>query len=114
MPRLAFIADVHVRRAYVSAVRSNGFRMRWIDGEEYDPGLDDLALLEWSRRDDLVIVSNDADFVALARTRDHAGLIMYQQYGHSPGSFARAITRIDRHLTPETFRNHIEWLENWL
>lgn len=114
MPDLAFIADVHVRRAYVSAVRSNGFRMAWIDEESYDPGIEDSGLLDRGLREDRVIVTNDADFVSHAQTVDHAGIIMYQQYGHSPGTFVRAIIRIDRHLNPETFRNHVEWLENWL
>lgn len=114
MPDLAFLADVHVKRGYVSAVRSNGFRMVWIDDESYDPSIDDAALLEWGHRDGLVIVTNDTDFVGLADSTDHAGIVMYQQHGHSPGTFARAITRIDRYLTPEAFGNHVEWLENWL
>lgn len=59
-------------------------------------------------------MKNDAGFVDLAGTADHPRIIMYHQYGHSPGTFVRAITRIDRYMTPETFRNHIEWLENWL
>ncbi len=114
MAGLAFLADVHVKRGYVTAVRFNGFRMVWIDDEAYDPGIDDAELLDWGRRDGLVIVTNDADFVDLARSTDHAGLVMYQQYGHSPGAVARAITRIDRYLTPKAFENHIEWLEHWL
>lgn len=114
MDRLGFLADVHVNRGYVSAVRSNGFRMVWIDEETYDPGLPDDALLDWGLRDGLVIVTNDADFVDLAESTEHAGIVMYHQYGHRPGTFARAITRIDRYMTSEAFMNHVEWLENWL
>lgn len=114
MARLAFLADAHVNRAYVSAVRSNGFRMIWLDHEDYDPSIGDSALLDWGRREALVVVTNDSDFVELANSVEHAGVILYHQYGHPPGRFARAIIRIDRYLTPGAFQDHVEWLENWL
>lgn len=84
-----------------------------LDVEAYHHDIGDEELLDWGRRDGLV-VTNGADFVELARTASHAGVIMYQQYGHSAGTFVRAIARIDRYLTPEHLRDHVEWLENWL
>lgn len=114
MPGLAFLADVHVRRSYVTAVRSSGYRMVWLDHDAYDPTMADEALLAWGRRDGLVVVTSDADFVELADATAHAGVLLYQQYGHLPGAFVRGIARIDRYLTPEAFRDHVEWLENWL
>lgn len=114
MAQLAFLADVHVKRGYVSAVRSSGFRMVWVDDEAYDPAIGDEPLLAWGRRDGLVVVTNDTNFVELADANPHAGVIMYQQYGHSPRAFVRGLSRIDRYLTPDAFRDHVEWLENWL
>lgn len=114
MGRLAFLADEHVNRAYVSALRSSGYRVTWLDDDTYDPGTDDVELLTWARREGLVTVTNDVDFVELGETAEHAGIIVYQQYGHTPRTFVRAVTRIDRYLTGEEFRDHVEWLENWL
>ena len=67
-----------------------------------------------TQREGRVTVTNDEDFVELADTTDHAGIIMYQQYGHTPRAFVRAVERIDRYLSSTEFRNHVEWLENWL
>lgn len=114
MARLPFLADVHVNRAYVSALRSNGYDVAWTDDGTYDPGANDVELLELARHLGLVTVTSDEDFAILGDSIEHAGIVMYHQYGHSAGAFVRAITRIDHFLTIEDFRDHVEWLENWL
>jgi predicted nuclease of predicted toxin-antitoxin system len=114
MGRLALLADEHVKRGYVNALRSSGFDVRWLDDECYEAGTNDSLLLARAEREARVTVTNDEDFIELADTRDHTGIIMYQQYGHTPRAFVRAVERIDRYLSPAAFRNHVEWLENWL
>lgn len=59
MDRLAFLADVHVKRAYVSAVRSSGYRMVWQDNDAYDHSIEDEELLDWGLRDGLLTTSHD-------------------------------------------------------
>lgn len=113
MSKLAFLADEHVNRAYVSALRSTGYRVLAVE-DGYEPGLADRALLATGRSEGLVIITNDDDFVKLAEDGDHAGIIKYQQYGHTAKEFVRAIKRIDRYVSPDEFQNHVEWLENWL
>ena len=113
MARLAFLADEHVSRAYCSALRSNGYHVERV-GSEYEPGTTDEAVLAQGLKANLVLLTNDDDFVELAAGREHAGIIFYQQYGHTPGTFVRAIGRIDRYLSVDDFENHVEWLENWL
>ena len=113
MGRLAFLADEHVNRAYVSVLRSNGYRVAVV-GADYEPGTDDVTLLARCRSERLVLLTNDEDFVELAAECAHTGVIFYQQHGHPPGTFVRAIGRIDRHLSVDDFENHVEWLENWL
>ena len=88
--------------------------MAWVDDGSYDPGCADHDLLELGREAGLVIVTSDDDFARLGGRLDHAGILIYQQYGHSPRSIVRAVTRIDHYLDHESFRNHVEWLENWL
>ena len=113
MGRLRFLADEHVNRAYVSAIRSNGYEVSTA-GEAYETGERDEALLDVCRERDLVLLTNDTDFVELSFERDHAGIIVYNRFDHTPRAFVRAVDRIDRHVPPEEFENHVEWLENWL
>lgn len=84
-----------------------------VDGG-YESGNSDVELLATGRRDGLVIITNDVDFVELADGRDHAGIIKYQQYGHSAKAFAGATRRIDRYVSSAEFQNHVEWLANWM
>lgn len=114
MDRLGLLADEHVNRSYVSALRSTGYRVGWIDDDTYELGNDDIELLKLAREKGLVILTNDDDFTTLADTVDHAGIIFYQRYRHSPRTFVRGVKRIDRFLTTADFRDHVEWLENWL
>ncbi len=113
MSTLAFLADEHVNRAYVSALRSNGYRVRTV-GEGYEAGRPDESLLSIAWSGGFIIITSDDDFVRLADDVDHAGIIMYRQQDHSAREFVRAIKRIDRYLGPAEFENHVEWLEGWL
>lgn len=114
MGRLDLLADEHVERGYVNALRSSGFDVRWLDDEGYEAGTADALLLSKAAREGRVTVTSDGDFVELAEATDHAGIIMYQQYGHAPRALVRAVERMDRYLNAAGFRNHVEWLENWL
>jgi predicted nuclease of predicted toxin-antitoxin system len=113
MGRLRFLADEHVDRAYVSALRSNGYEVVTA-GEAYDVGEDDGTILSTCRERDLVLLTNDVDFVELASKRPHRGIVKYERFDHSPKEFVRGIERIDRHVPLAEFQNHVEWLENWL
>lgn len=110
---ISLLADEHVRRAYVTAIRSSGYDVRTVD-ERFEYGATDREIIAGCRSDGRVVLTNDADFVRLAADLDHAGVIMYQQYDHAPRSIVRAMDRIDRHLSLPAFENHVEWLENWL
>lgn len=110
MGRLDLLADEHPERGYVNALRSSGFGVRWLDDEGYQAGTDDALLLSDAEQEGRITVTNDDDFVELAATTDHAGIIMYQQYGHAPRTFVRAVG----YLNAADFRNHVEWLGNWL
>lgn len=110
---ISLLADEHVRRAYVTALRSTGYDVLTVD-QRFEYGGTDREIITGCRNDGRVVLTNDTDFVHLAVELDHAGVIMYQQYDHPPRSIVRAIGRIDRHLSTPEFENHVEWLENWL
>jgi len=113
MAHLSFLADEHVKRAYVTALRANGFEVVAVaEGDE--TGREDQSHLATSETRGLVVLTNDDDFVRLGRDTEHAGIVYYSQQNHDPGQFVTAIRRIDRYFAPEELHGHIEWLENWL
>lgn len=113
MTRLSVLADEHVKRSYVRALRAHGFDVVAV-AETEESGLTDERHLETSRERNLVILTNDDDFVRLARRHDHAGVIFYSDQNHKPGDIVTAIRRIDQRFSPDGISNHVEWLENWL
>jgi predicted nuclease of predicted toxin-antitoxin system len=113
MDRLRFFADEHVKSAYVTILRSNGYEVSAV-GRDYESGVEDDEHLERCRNERRVIITNDDDFVRLAENRPHAGVIRYEKQSHSPKKFLRAVMRIDEFFSPEEMRDHIEWLEGWL
>lgn len=112
MGELAFLADEHVPRAYVHALRASGYTVERV-ASDHPEGLDDDSLLEIGRDRQLVLVTNDRDFVRLARGRPHAGIAMYTDQGLEPGEFVGAIRRIDAHFPPSTAAGEVFWLGQW-
>lgn len=113
MDRLTFLADEHVPTVILTALRSNGYDIE--PGREHlAEGAADLDLLETSTALDRVLLTNDRDFVSLGKEADHWGIVIYVAQELSPGLFVRGIRRVDRQFTPQTMRNNIEWLEDWL
>ncbi|MDL5362666.1 DUF5615 family PIN-like protein [Halalkalicoccus sp. NIPERK01] len=76
--------------------------------------MEDVNHLDRCRRDGLVVLTNDDDFVRLARDRSHAGIVYYERQTLAPKEFLRAIRQIDGFFTPDEMRGHIEWLDGWL
>lgn len=113
MTGVDLLADEHVNRAFVLALRANGYDVAVVH-DDYPPGIDDDSILDRALRDDRVILTNDDDFASLALRKDHAGVIMYDDQGNRPADVVRGITRIDRHLDRAELHDHVEWLENWL
>ena len=112
MERLAFCTDEHVPHAFVTALDSNGFDVCEATTERGQTV--DSTLLAWSTDQGRVLVTNDRDFVTLARDRDHAGVVIYTSQTLPAGDFARAIRRLDREYTPQSIANRCCWLEQWL
>lgn len=113
MKTLSFLADEHVKRAYIKALRANGFEVVAVSEGE-NTGESDQHHLQSAKENGQVILTNDDDFVRLAAEIEHTGIIFYSDQSHQPSAFVTAIRRISRHLSPDEMENHIEWLESWL
>ena len=78
MAQLSFLADEHVKRSYIRALRGNGFEVvAVIEGDR--TGQRDDIHLERSSQQNLVVLTNDDDFVRLAQERSHAGVVFYRR-----------------------------------
>lgn len=107
---LSFLADEHVDRVFVIELRAQGHFVAWID-EEYEPGTPDHAHLERSAADDLVILSNDADFASVHDEYDHGGIVLYDDQNVSVTTFVAAIKRIERFVPRRELRGRLLWLD---
>lgn len=113
MGQLAFLADEHVDRALVTGVLANGYDVAVVR-EDYPSGEDDETLLDVCEKRGLVLVTNDRDFVRLGRRREHSGVVVYTSQEIPVGTFVGAMRRIDDQFSPETIRNQIIWLDQWV
>ena len=68
MAQLSFLADEHVKRSYVHALRAHGFDVVAV-AEGAETGERDAVHLERSSQQNLVVLTNDDDFVRLAQQR---------------------------------------------
>lgn len=113
MERLRFCTDEHVPHSFVTALVSNGFTVLEAV-EEHGERTVDPDLLRWCDDEDCVFVTNDRDFVELAPSIDHAGVVLYTSQTLSPADFVRGVRRIDRQFTARSIRNEVVWLEQWV
>lgn len=113
MDQLAFLADENVDRALILGIRANGYDVAAV-GEEYPTGEDDEALMDVCEERDLVLITNDRDFVRLGRNRTHPGMVIYTVQGIPVGEFVGAVRRIDDHFSTGSIRDQIIWLTQWL
>lgn len=113
MDRLPLFTDENVPRVFATTLRSSGFHVETAH-EQYGENTLDPDLLAECAADELVLVTNDRDFVEYAEQMDHAGIIIYTNQALSPGVFVRGVTRIDRQFSPEEMQDNVEWLEQWL
>lgn len=92
---MRLVADVHVKTAYVTALRSDGHTVeRVVDVPALGQTAPDDEILTYAREHNAVILTNDTkDF---ADTDTHPGILIVPQTGHAPGELAAAVGRIER------------------
>lgn len=92
---MRLLADAHVKRAYVTALRSDGHAVeRVVDVETLGQTAADEEILADARARDAVILTNDTKDFADADT--HPGIVIVPQAGLTPGELAAAVGRIER------------------
>ena len=108
---MRLLADVHVKTAYINALRSEGHTVeRVVDVDSLGPTATDSEIRSYARTEDAVILTNDTkDFAAFD---EHGGVIIVPQTGVTAGTVAGAIGRIDRTLGD--ISNLVLYATNWV
>lgn len=66
---------------------------------------------------ELVIITNDRDFLQLATEQEHAGMLVYNDRNrllNEPLAGVRAVDRINDGYGTEGIRNTVEWIDGWI
>ena len=58
--KLKFLADVNIEEPIVALLRTKGFDVKWVP--EFNPVLDDAALLRIAQTEKRILLTNDKDF----------------------------------------------------
>lgn len=109
---LAFLADEHVPRVLVSTLRSHGYTVTTAQ-ERYGQDTDDDVMLADCADDGLVLLTNDRDFVELADSVEHAGVLLYTSTNPSPAALVQAVERLEQFVGPEELAGRLVWIEDW-
>lgn len=113
MDRLSFLADEHVPNVVITTLRSNSYDVERAKDELGEESVD-AVLLDMATDREMILLTNDRDFIRIGNEATHAGIVIYAAQELGPGAFIHAIDRLNRHFTPDAMQNNIEWLEDWL
>ncbi len=73
-------------------------------------GLSDEEQLEYAKQKGLVIVTCDDDFLSLAETFEHAGIVYIHQQKYSIGDLIRNLKLLWDIVEQKDMNNHVEFL----
>ena len=92
---MRILADVNVKEAFLTALRSEGHTVeRVVDVEKLGATATDSEIISYATATDTVVLTNDAkDF---EQFEPHQGIIIVPQTDLTPGEVAAAISHIER------------------
>lgn len=73
-------------------------------------GLSDEEQIKYARKRKLVIVTHDDDFLSLATTGEHAGIVYAHQQKYSIGELIKNLKLLWDVLEHENMKDHVEFL----
>lgn len=107
---IRFYLDEHIPVAI-----ADGLRRRGIDvTRAQEVGLrqaDDVSHLEYARREGMVLITQDSDFLKFhAQGIDHAGIIYFRQGTHSIGKVVAFLTLVHQILDAAEIHGKVQFL----
>lgn len=114
---MSFLTDEHVPRVFVTALRSNGYRVVRAN-EEFGQATDDEQLLRYCATQGHVLITNDKkDFGGrIGTTVDHAGIVIYTDANYlrdEPEDAVRTLDRVLSYYPRHELANELVWLDQW-
>jgi hypothetical protein len=96
---MKLLADVHVKTAYVTALRGDGHEVvRVVDVDGLGQTATDREIIVHAGKIDAAVLTNDTkDF---GQFESHSGVIIVPQTGMTGGEISTAVSRIER-LVPD-------------
>lgn len=111
----SILADEHVPRVFVTALRSSDYDVVYAH-ERHGQATDDAELLADCAETGRLLVTNDRDFADLGGRHDHAGIVIYTDPNRLLDAPLTAVAALDRLVSydEDDLRRTIEWLDAWV
>lgn len=98
----SFLADEHIRGSVVRGLRDRGVDVRTVQ-EVGLQGAPDSRILEHARVADRVLLTNDRDFLTLASSELHPGLVFQTTQHVEPGELIGSVVGLLATIPDEAF-----------
>ena len=109
MGKLRFYLDESVNVAVASGLRRRGIEVETAV-ESGNRSLSDDAQLAYAVNNDLVIVTHDADFLAMSIEARHKGIAYAHLQKYSIGDLIRRLKLLWEIVESQDMQNHVEFL----
>jgi predicted nuclease of predicted toxin-antitoxin system len=107
--KIAFYTNESVSVAVAEGLKRRGVRV--MSARDADNlGLSDEEQLNYAAKNNFVIVTHDDDFLTMAITYDHKGIVYVHQQKYGVGDLIRKLKLLWDVAEQEDFRNHVEFL----
>ncbi len=109
MSKIAFYTNESVNVAVAEGLKRRGVRV--ISARDVgNLGLSDEEQLNYAAKNNFVIVTHDDDFLTMAITYDHKGIVYVHQQKYGVGDLIRKLKSLWDVAEQADFRNHVEFL----
>lgn len=109
MGKLKFYLDESVAVTVASGLRRRGIEVETA-AESGNLGLSDEDQLAYAVKNDLVIVTHDADFLSIAINFQHKGIVYAHLQKYSIGDLIRRLRLLWEIVEKDGMFNHVEFL----
>lgn len=101
--------DEHIPYAVVRGLKAKGIEAVSIH-EENISSISDAHLLDYCTQKGRIILTNDSDFLKLAKTKSHSGIVYLLSQYTTVGDIIRAIVRLIDTYSTEDFSDAIFYI----
>lgn len=109
MAKVVFYTNESVNVAAAEGLKRRGVKV--ITAKDVrNLGLSDEEQFEYAKRENLIIVTHDDDFLSLAMSCEHKGIVFVHQQKYSIGDLIRNLKLLWDVVELKDMKNHVEFL----